>query len=87
MSRTMTADAIEHDRAPREALRDLVEIIDRAGLHNLSRGVELGQTVWYVKASDRITYARHVIGCTNFQSDGRGACRHCGHFHGSAGEL
>lgn len=25
--------------------------------------------------------------CTNFQSDGRGCCRHCGHFHGPAGEA
>lgn len=87
MSRTVTWDAIEHDRAPREALRDLVEIIDKAGLHNLSRGVELGPTVWFVKASDRVAYARHVIGCTNFQSDGRGCCRHCGHFHGPKGEA
>lgn len=78
----MTADAIEHDRAPREALRDLVHIIDRAGLLNLSNGVQLGQTSWYIKASERMTYARHVMGCENFQSDGRDCCRNCGHFHG-----
>lgn len=62
MSRTMTMDAIEHDRGPREALSELVWIIERAGLHNLTRGVELGQTSWYVKASDRIAYSKHVLG-------------------------
>jgi hypothetical protein len=82
MSRTMTADAIEHDRAPKEVLCDLVHIIDKAGLENLMRGVQLGQVSWYVKASERLTYARWVIGCTNFQSGGRGCCRNCGHFHG-----
>lgn len=30
----------------------LVEVINMAGLINLSNGVQLGQTSWYVKASD-----------------------------------
>lgn len=35
-----------------EALKETWRVIDAAGLDNLSRGVQLGQTVWYVKASD-----------------------------------
>ncbi|NWF45425.1 hypothetical protein F3K02_09215 [Hydrogenophaga sp. D2P1] len=35
-----------------EALKDLTGVITAAGLSNLSRGVQLGPTVWYVKASD-----------------------------------
>ena len=44
-----------------EALRGLVEIIDAAGLLNLSNGVQLGQTSWYVKASDHMEAARAAI--------------------------
>ena len=44
-----------------EALQQLVDIIDSAGLLNLSNGVQLGQTVWYVKAFDRLNYAREVL--------------------------
>lgn len=40
-----------------DALAELVWIIERAGLHNLTRGVELGQTSWYIKASDRLAAA------------------------------
>ena len=35
-----------------EAAGDAVEIIDKAGLLHLSNGVQLGQTVWYVKATE-----------------------------------
>lgn len=42
----------------REALTGLVEIIDKAGLINLMNGVQLGQTSWYVKASDAMDRAR-----------------------------
>ena len=45
-----------------DALRDLVSIIDAAGLLSLSRGVDLGPTVWYVKASERMDYARALLG-------------------------
>jgi hypothetical protein len=45
----------------REALMDLVAIIDKAGLLNLSNGVQLGATSWYVKASDRLKYARTIL--------------------------
>jgi hypothetical protein len=45
----------------REALKDLVEIIDRAGLLNLSNGVQLGATSWYAKASDCHDYAVRVL--------------------------
>lgn len=63
------ATAIQHANAKlaagapelREALVDLIEIIDAAGLINLSNGVQLGATSWYVKASDRLSYARKII--------------------------
>lgn len=35
-----------------EALRETWRVLDAAGLLNLSNGVQLGQTVWFVKASD-----------------------------------
>jgi hypothetical protein len=44
-----------------EALEELTEIIDKAGLLNLSNGVQLGPTVWYVKATERMDYARAAI--------------------------
>jgi len=43
------------------ALTDLADIIDAAGLVNLSCGVQLGPTVWFVKASDRLGFARAAI--------------------------
>lgn len=43
------------------ALDDLVNIIEKAGLMNLSNGVELGQASWYVKANDRLEYAKSVL--------------------------
>lgn len=43
------------------ALRELVWIIDKAGLLNLSNGVQLGQTSWYVKAYDRLEAARAAL--------------------------
>jgi hypothetical protein len=45
----------------RHALREAVQIIDAAGLINLSNGVQLGQTSWFVKASDRFDYARDLL--------------------------
>lgn len=45
-----------------EALRDCVEIVDAAGLQNLTRGVQLGPTVWFVKATERFDHARVVLG-------------------------
>lgn len=44
-----------------EALKSLVEIIDKAGIENLSNGVQLGKTSWYVKASNRMEDARAAI--------------------------
>lgn len=44
-----------------EALADMLGVIDAAGLLNLSNGVQLGPTVWYVKASDATDYARATI--------------------------
>lgn len=43
------------------ALTNLVKIIESAGVANLTRGVELGQTVWFVKASDGLEYANEAI--------------------------
>lgn len=45
-----------------EALRDVVALLDNAGLMNLSRGVQLGATSWYVKISDACTRARALAG-------------------------
>jgi hypothetical protein len=45
----------------REALEGLVEVIEAAGLENLLRGVQLGQTVWYVKASDAMASAKAAL--------------------------
>lgn len=42
-------------------LQCLVAVIDAAGLHNLSNGVQLGPTVWYVKAHDAMTAARAAL--------------------------
>lgn len=44
-----------------EALESLVGIIDKAGLLNLSNGVQLRQTVLYIKATDRLDYARVAL--------------------------
>jgi hypothetical protein len=49
-----------HQRAA-QALRALVEIVEKAGLMQLSRGVELGPTVWFVKASERMEYAQAAL--------------------------
>lgn len=44
-----------------EALQGLVSVIEAAGLSNLSNGVELGPTVWYVKASDAMAFAKETL--------------------------
>ena len=44
------------------ALEQLISVIEAAGLLNLSHGVQLGSTVWYVKASDALNYAKQVTG-------------------------
>lgn len=57
----------EHKRLKRlnsdllEALEQLVWIIDKAGLSNLSNGVQLGQISWHMKANDRLEAARSAI--------------------------
>jgi hypothetical protein len=55
-----------------DALSELVWIIDRAGLLNLSNGVQLGPTSWYVKASDRLEAARAVLAKAHPQNSGSG---------------
>lgn len=44
-----------------EALSDLVEIIERAGISNLANGVQLGQMSWAVKAGDRMRWAKTCL--------------------------
>lgn len=48
--------AAERD-ALRSALARLVFVINAAGLQNLTNGVQLGQTSWYIKASDAMAEA------------------------------
>lgn len=43
------------------ALSGLVAIVDKARLENLMNGVQLGPVSWFVKASERMDYARAVI--------------------------
>ncbi len=45
----------------RGALFQLTSVINSAGLHNLSAGVQLGPTVWYVKASDAMERASAAL--------------------------
>lgn len=44
-----------------EALAHVVKLIDAAGLHNLSNGVQLGATSWYVKMSDAVAAAKELL--------------------------
>lgn len=44
-----------------DALKGLISVIDAAGLDHLSNGVQLGRTVWYVKASDALNAAKRAI--------------------------
>lgn len=44
-----------------DALYGLVWIIDKAGLINLSNGVQLGATSWYVKANGWLEKSREVL--------------------------
>ena len=45
----------------RDALAQLVRVIEVGGIHNLSRGVELGATSWSVKASDALGAAHRAL--------------------------
>jgi hypothetical protein len=70
---TSEANARLYAAAPAfaEALADLVKIIEAAGLRQLSSGVELGRTSWYVKASDRMISARAALEACGWQWGGR----------------
>jgi hypothetical protein len=39
-----------------------LDVIDSAGLLNLSNGVQLGRTAWYCKASTGMKYAQEILG-------------------------
>ena len=45
----------------KELLRHIIKVIESAGVHNLSNGVELGQTVWSVKMNDALDMAKHHL--------------------------
>jgi len=51
------------------ALTRLVQIIDAAGLSNLSKGVQLGQISWHVKADEALTYSRDVLAKAKAERD------------------
>ena len=57
------ADAALISAAPDlyEALSDLVEIIERAGISNLANGVQLGQMSWAINAGARMRWAKTVL--------------------------
>ena len=44
-----------------EALESLVRVIDAAGVNNLTNGVQLGQTSWFVKCTDAMSRARKAL--------------------------
>jgi hypothetical protein len=45
----------------KEVLTEMVRLIESAGLLNLSNGVQLGATSWYVKMSDCMESAKAVL--------------------------
>lgn len=45
----------------RAALAEMVDVIEVAGLHNLSAGVEVGRLAWYVKAATAIAAAKTAL--------------------------
>lgn len=57
-----TGRRAEWERAEKlnSAVIGLLDVIDAAGLRNLANGVQLGPTVWFVKASDAVEYARQA---------------------------
>jgi len=44
-----------------EALDNLVTVIEKAGIHNLMTGVQLGQVSWAIKADDAKAYATEAL--------------------------
>ena len=67
----MAADAVALQReqdAMLEQVQNLVNIINSAGLLQLSRGVELGQTSWYVKASDSLASVTSMLASMKSES-------------------
>lgn len=44
-----------------EANQRRINLIEAAGLDNLSHGVQLGQISWYVKASDALAWNKQVL--------------------------
>lgn len=53
-----------------EALEQLTGVIEAAGINNLTRGVELGQTVWFVKANDAMSTAHYALSRARAETGG-----------------
>lgn len=67
----------------REALEHLTSVITAAGVMNLSRGVQLGQTAWYCKATAAMEHAGRALASPTPDDGARGepathVCRICG---------
>lgn len=56
-----TAAQLKTNAKLSDALSGLIEIIQSAGLINLCNGVQLGPTVWFVKASESMNYAEAIL--------------------------
>ena len=54
-----------------EATEHLRSVIDAAGVENLSRGVELGPTVWYVKMQAALDWIDYAIAAVKEKANGR----------------
>jgi hypothetical protein len=50
-----------HQPTTLDALKDVVKIIEEAGLGNLAKGVRVGQTSWFMRALDALMAAKAVI--------------------------
>lgn len=72
-----------------EALVELVDVINAAGLHNLCKGVEIGPTAWLIKATDVRRVAMDAIKAalpqTEIRAEGRDAL--IAEAHGLAGRF
>src|SRR5690348_12789162 len=43
------------------ALERITSVVDAAGAHNLSNGVQLGQTSWYIKMTDALRESKDAL--------------------------
>lgn len=61
------------------SLRRIVELIQKAGVHNLSRGVQLGAISWAVKMGDALQAAEITLGmeAANKARESHSKCARC----------